>query len=147
VSGVQDTVGDMTGWTIEYEGESFARFYRSLPEYEQAVLTAALEHVLRVHGIDICAGEWGKPLGQGLFEFRVRRSLDAILTTAGLDPSSLSGADRSVLIRVFCTFHGDMIVVLYHGYDKKRDPPPKRRQKEIAKARKLHEAWKRDRRR
>jgi putative component of toxin-antitoxin plasmid stabilization module len=100
-----------------------------------------------VHGIDICAGEWGKPLGQGLFEFRVRRSLDAILTTAGLDPSSLSGADRSVLIRVFCTFHGDMIVVLYHGYDKKRDPSPKRQQKEIAKARKLHEAWKRDRRR
>jgi hypothetical protein len=82
--------------------------------------------------------------GEGLYEFRVRRSLDAILTTAGLDPWSLSGADRSVLIRVFCTFHGDRIVVLHHGYDKKRDPSPKRQQ--IAKARKIHEAW-RDRRR
>jgi phage-related protein len=101
----------MPGWSIEYEGESFARFYRSLREYEQ------------------------------------RRPLDAILTTAGLDPWSLSGADRSVLIRVLCTFHGDRIVVLHHGYDKKRDPSPKRQQKEIAKARKIHEAWRRDRRR
>jgi hypothetical protein len=25
----------MPGWSIEYEGESFARFDRSLPEYEQ----------------------------------------------------------------------------------------------------------------
>jgi hypothetical protein len=147
VSRVQETVGGVPGWSIEYGGESFARFYRSLPECEQAVLTAALEHVLRVHGIDICAGEWGKPLGHGLYEFRVRRSLDAILTAAGLDPRSLSGADRSVLIRVFCTFHGDRIVVLHHGYDKKRDPSLKRQQKEIAKARKIHEAWRRDRRR
>jgi hypothetical protein len=45
----------MPGWSIEYEGEGFARFYRSLLEYEKAVLTAALEHVLRVHGIDIRA--------------------------------------------------------------------------------------------
>jgi hypothetical protein len=133
----------MAAWTIEYAGEDFARFYRSLPEYEQAVLTAAIEHVLKVHGIDVCTGEWGRPLGQGLYEFRVRRSLDAIRSSAGIDPWTLPGADRRVLLRVFCTFHGARVVLLYHGYDKNRDPSAKRQQKEIAKARRLHERWKR----
>jgi hypothetical protein len=131
-------------WSIEYEGSAFARFFTSLPEYEQAVLTAATEHVLAVHGIDICAGEWGKPLGDGLYEFRVRRSLQAILSAAGLDACAAPGSDRSVLIRVFCTFHGDKIVLLYHGYDKKRDPSQRRQQREIAKARRLHQEWKRN---
>lgn len=130
-------------WSIEYEGEAFDRFVFALPEYERTVLTAAFDHVLTVHGIDICAGEWGKPLGKGLYEFRIRRSLNAILTLAGLDAATIHGADRSVLLRVFCTFHGDRIVLLLHGYDKLRDPSPKRQQKEIAKARKLNEEWKR----
>lgn len=44
----------MAGWsmwrrgTSEYEGSAFAGFFASLPEYEQAVLTAAIEHVLAV---------------------------------------------------------------------------------------------------
>ena len=111
----------MAAWSIEYEGSAFARFFTSLPEYEQAVLTAAIEHVLAVQGIDICAGEWGKPLGGGLYEFRIRRALRAILSEAGVDAGAVPGSDRSVLIRVFCTFHGDKIVLLHHGYDKKRD--------------------------
>lgn len=137
----------MTRWTIEYEGEAFARFFFSLGDYEQAVLTAAVEHVLAVHGIDICNGEWGKPLSGGLYEFRVRKSLHAIFTEANATLlSSLVPVDRTVLIRVFCTFHGDKIVLLYSGYDKKKDPSDKRQQREIAKARKIHEQWKHTRR-
>lgn len=136
----------LPGWTIEYEGAGFERFFVKLAGYEQAVLVAAIEHVLKVHGIDICQGEWGKPLGDGLYEFRVRRSLQAILTEAGVEPPmDVSGADRMVLIRVFCTFHGDRIVLLYHGYDKKKDPSKKRQEREISRARKLHSAWKRNR--
>jgi hypothetical protein len=146
VSGAPSTAVGLAAWTIEYAGEDFARFYRSLPEYEQAVLTAAIEHVLKVYGIEICTGEWGRPLGRGLYEFRVRRSLHAILSSAGGEPSALPGADRRVLLRVFCAFHG-RVVVLHHGYDKNRDPSPKRQQKEIAKARRLHERWKRGGRR
>lgn len=48
-----------------------------------------------------------------------------------------------MLLRVFCTFHGDKIVLLYHGYNKKTDPSEKRQRREIAKARKIHERWKR----
>ena len=134
-------------WTVEYEDDRFEKFFDSLPAYEQAVLTAAIEHVLTVHGIDICAGEWGKPLGDGLFEFRVRRPLPAILSEAGAaKPPDLAGSDRQVLLRVFCTFHGDRIVLLYSGYDKKRDPSARRQQREIKRARKAHAQWKRGRR-
>lgn len=135
----------MARWSVDYEGDSFARFFFSLPEYEQAVLTAAIEHVLQVHGIDICAGGWGKPLGDGLYEFRIRRSLQAILTEAGIDPPEHhASTDRQVLLRVFCTFHGNRIVLLYSGYDKKKDPSAKRQQQEIKRARKLHAQWKRE---
>jgi len=132
-------------WSVEYEGDAFERFLFSLPAYEQAVLVAAVEHVLQVYGIDICSGEWGKPLGEGLYEFRVRKSLRTILASAGLDAPEEAGTDRSVLLRVFCTFYGDKIVLLYHGYNKKTDPSEKRQQREIAKARKIHERWKRQR--
>ncbi len=131
-------------WSIEYEGDAFERFLFSLPTYEQAVLVAAIEHVLRAYGIDICSGEWGKPLGEGLYEFRIRKSLRTILVSAGLDTPEGAGADRNVLLRVFCTFHGDKIVLLYHGYNKKTDPSEKRQQREIAKARKIHERWRRN---
>lgn len=136
----------MTSWSVNYAGDSFERFFLSLPEYEQAVLTAAIEHVLVVHGINICAGEWGKPLGDGLYEFRVRRSLDAILAEAGIEPpeDDLAGTDRQVLLRVFCTFHGNRIVLLYSGYNKKRDPSDRRQQQEIKRARRAHAQWKRE---
>ncbi|MCM3662614.1 type II toxin-antitoxin system RelE/ParE family toxin [Georgenia satyanarayanai] len=130
-------------WTIEYEGDAFERFFTSLTSYEQAVLTAAIEHVLMRSGIDICQSEWGKALGKGLYEFRVRRSLQAILSSAGAEvPEDVSGVDRQVLLRVFCTFHGDKIVLLLSGYDKQSDPSEKRQDREIEEARKMLTAWK-----
>jgi hypothetical protein len=133
---------ERAGWTITYEGDKFERFLLSLPEYEQAVLVAAIEYVLKVYGVNICEGEWGRPLGDGLYEFRVKKSLGALLDTAGVDVLRRPGDDQKVLLRVFCAFHGNKIVLLYHGYDKKRDPSKKRQQREINKARKLHKAWK-----
>jgi putative component of toxin-antitoxin plasmid stabilization module len=133
---------ERAGWTITYEGDKFERFLLSLPEYEQAVLVAAIESVLKVYGVNICEGEWGRPLGDGLYEFRVKKSLGALLDTAGVDVLRRPGDDQKVLLRVFCAFHGNKIVLLYHGYDKKRDPSKKRQQREINKARKLHKAWK-----
>ena len=135
----------MVLWSIEYEGDAFERFLFALPAYEQAVLVAAIEIVLKADGIDICASEWGRPLGEGLYEFRIRKSLRTIL--AGADRGTLEGmdADRPVLLRVFCTFYGDKIVLLYHGYNKRTDPSQSRQRREIAKARKLHSRWKRQR--
>lgn len=58
-------------------------------------------------------------------------------------PADLAGTDRQVLLRVFCTFHGRKIVLLYSGYNKKTDTSEKRQQREIAKVRKIHKQWKR----
>lgn len=98
--------------------------------------------------MDVLATEWGKPLGQGLAEFRVRRSLEAIFREACASvPDDVAGSDRRVLLRVFCAFHGDRVVLLLGGYDKGRDPSGKRQQKEIARARKVLKQWQEDQRR
>lgn len=132
----------MTDWQIETETR-FATFFERLDEYKQAVLAAAVETVLQKHGIDICESGWGKNLGSGLYEFRIKKSLKAILSEADMEvPDSFSDPDRTVLLRVFCTFHGNRIVLLLHGYDKGRDPSKKRQNREIAVARKRMAAWK-----
>lgn len=128
-------------WTVEVASDDFERFVRKLPEYEQAVVVAALQHVLAVDGVGICDTEWGKPLGQGLYEFRIRRSLGTILRSAGLlDPAG----GRQVLVRVFCSFVGDKVVLLLGGYDKGRDPSDRRQRREIARARAELARWKRE---
>lgn len=127
-------------WRIEIADERFERFMRKLRPYEQAVLDAAIRHVLAVEGIDICASEWGKSLGGGLYEFRVRRSLATILARAGVDDADAKGG--RVLLRVFCAFEGRRIVLLLGGYDKLRDPSAKRQQREIVAARRALVAWK-----
>lgn len=128
-------------WTIEYFDNNFERFYLGLKPYEQAVVEASLTTVLAVHGIAAFDGGWGKPLGDGLFEFRIQRSHDAILSLAGRAVNSQSNGGRRVSIRLFCTFHGDKIVLLLHGYDKGRDPSARRQQKEITRARAMLTRW------
>lgn len=139
-------------WRAEYyedgRGRSpFARWFeRDLTSYEQAVLAAAVKQVLEVVGIDICSSEWGKSLGDGLYEFRVRQSLHAI-RTYGQSPTPLArpGEDRAVLLRAFVTFYGDRVVLLLHGLNKGRGPSTRKQQKEIAKARRLLKDWRRQR--
>ncbi|MBV7292679.1 hypothetical protein [Corynebacterium sp. TAE3-ERU16] len=112
-----------------------------LPEYEQAVLEAALVNVLGVLGKDTCRSEWCKPLKGGIYEFRMRRSLHSILSEAGKSlPEDLrGGVDRRVLLRVFC--------ILLGGYDKKRDPSPKRQNREIRAVRRELKKWREKERR
>lgn len=133
-------------WSTEYDDARFERFFLSLSGYQQAVLTAAIEHFLAVYGPDICAGDWGKPLGEGLYEFRVSKSLRAIYSAAGVERDADPGDDRKVLIRLFCTFYGKKVVLIFHGYDKGRSPSPKQQQVEIARARAAYRQWRRSRR-
>ena len=105
------------------------------------MIDPAIGHVLAVEGVGICESEWGKALGAGLYEFRVRRSLAAILHSAGIADAGL--ARRPVLVRVFCAFSGNKVVLLLGGYDKLRDPSVKRQQREIAAARATLSTWKR----
>lgn len=135
-------------WTVEvYEDGGFERFYRRLDEAEQATTRAAIEYVLSRLGMDICATEWGKSLGNGLYELRIRRTLGTIVgeygpaEVADVVPAKLS--KRRVLIRVYCTFHGDRVVLLLGGYNKLRAPSRKQEQREIAAARSALNQWRR----
>lgn len=139
-------------WSVEYwedqNGRSlFAVWYEKLRDYDQAVVDTVITRVVMRLGISVCDTEWGKPLGDGLYEVRIRRSLNAILnwgTPVNVDEDSITveGGDKTVLLRLFCTFHGDKVVLLFQGYDKGKDPSDKKQRREIDKARKMLKSWK-----
>jgi putative component of toxin-antitoxin plasmid stabilization module len=127
-------------WNIEFfredTGSMPAReWLYSLPAPKRAAAIAAIEYVLAQLGPDVCRTEYGKPLGKGLFEFRIRHDAGVILRKAG---QSTDGVDDSeaVLIRIFCHAYGDRIVLLLGGYDKGAAPSDRRQQREIETARK-----------
>lgn len=132
----------MSMWKIDVEGV-FERNVKRFPQYEQAVLFAAVEHVLKPMGTDVCSTEWGKNLGQGLYEFRIRKSLNAILEEFARveeDYVHPAGSGRQVLLRAFFVVSGRQIILLLSAYDKRKDPSPKRQRREIARARKQQRA-------
>lgn len=138
------------GWTIEVwedaRGRSpFAVWFSKLPQYEQAVVDAVIEHILTPLGQDICNTEWGKSLGDGLYEVRIRRTLTAIRTWGEPQRADDGPQERRVLLRLFVTFHGSRVVLLFHGYDKGKDPSDRRQKREIARARKTLRAWRTER--
>lgn len=131
-------------WTTETWDPDFPRWFDSLSDYQQAVLDAAIEFVLEEYGTEICATEFGKHLGNGLYEFRVRQSLKAIRKYGGFEVSSSPGDDQTVLLRVFCHFYGDKVILLMCGLDKGKND--KAQQREIKKARKILRVFKEEQR-
>lgn len=139
-----------TSWTLEVwedpSGRSpFEKWYNKLDDHDQAVVETALVKILERYGQDIVATEWGKALGGGLYEFRIRKKLSTLLNWDNPSgPKEMPPwADRSVLLRIFCTFHGDKVVLLFQGYNKGKDPSERRQTQEIKKARKYLRQWKR----
>lgn len=102
----------------------------SLGSSKRAAAIAAIEILLAEQGQDVCGGEHGKHLGDGLFEFRVRHEA-SIIRGEGKGKRG-----NSVLLRIFCHAHGDRLILLLGGYDKGASPSAKKQQREIAKARK-----------
>ncbi len=87
---------------------------------QRRALGHAMYRLLQRYGVGVCGTEYGRQLGGGLFEFRVRLT---------------SGADgERALLRVFCHAAGDRVVVL-GGYDKAKAPSRRRQSAEIVQAR------------
>ena len=111
--------------------------FSELDASKRRALVLALEYVLGEHGVGVCGTEFGRHLGQGLFEFRLRH--DEVALRRRLRPPALSldqsPARSSVLLRVFCHAYGSRIVLLLGGYDKGRDASRKRQRHEIDVAR------------
>lgn len=129
-------------WTITYltlpDGSSpYATFLRNLDPYQRSVVLVAVEEILTHEGTDICATEWGKALGGGLYEFRIRRSLHTIASQVGREIPEMDASDRRPLLRVFFTTAAGHVIVLLGGFDKKRRPHARWQDKQIRRARLL----------
>lgn len=129
--------------------EPVAEFLDDLAAHKRAALLAALSEILAQQGLDVCKTEYGKNLGKGLAEFRLRHTYDEIVRrypAGGAIPSPDRNGDGQVLLRVFFHAHGDKWVLLLGGYDKGRDASRKRQDAEIKRARRRLRQFKEDRR-
>ena len=101
---------------------------------QRRAIGVAMAEILQVEGIGVCRGAYGKQLGDGLFEFRLRHDAGEILRSLG-KPARDEPRHERILLRVFCHAHGDRLILLLGGYDKGADPSAKRQQREITEAR------------
>jgi phage-related protein len=127
-------------WNIEFfcddnGGRPAREWLRSLPSPRRAAAVAAIEYVLSELGPDVCRTEYGKQLGKGLFEFRIRHDKGVILRKAGVETDGQEETEP-VLLRIFCHAYGDRVILLLGGYDKGSGPSDRRQQREIETARK-----------
>jgi len=102
---------------------------------QRRAIGVAMAEILQAEGVGVCRTGYGKQLGDGLFEFRLRHDAADILRSVGKVPRPEPSGER-ILLRVFCHAYGDRIVLLLGGYDKGADPSAKRQQQEIVTARK-----------
>jgi hypothetical protein len=135
------------GYAIEFfrgadGSEPVRRFIDSLSKDKRDSLLAALAQVLARQGLDICRSEWGKQLGGGLAEFRLRHDEREVLARAGIAEFDLPDpSPEKILLRVFFHAHGKRLILLLSGYDKGARSHPRHQQREIERARTLLKEW------
>lgn len=111
-----------------------------LPARKRRALGSVMNHVLQHLGVGVCGTEFGRQLGNGLFESRLRGSeLARALQASGVHPP----AETKILLLVFCHAHGNKLILLLGGYDKGTDPSRSRQDRKIALARRRLEDWRR----
>jgi len=88
---------------------------------QRRALGYAMQRLLQRYGAGVCGTEFGRQLGGGLFEFRLR-------LTAQRDGGT-------ALLRVYCHSSGPGVILVLGGYDKATSPGRRRQAAEIATAR------------
>jgi hypothetical protein len=135
------------GYTIEFfrgadGSEPVRRFIDSLSNDKRDALLAALAKVLARQGLDVCRSEWGKQLGGGLAEFRLRHDEREILARGGVvEPDLPEPSPEKIILRVFFHAHGKRLILLLDGYDKGARPSSRHQQREIERARSHLTEW------
>lgn len=138
---------EKTVWSIEFyrdeQGHEPCREWMEgdLGDVQHDALVEAIRQVLARLGLDVCKTEWGKALGGGLYEFRVRHTAAEVRSMFGGAPPGAKEGER-VMLRVFFHPYGSRIILLLGGYDKGRDPRDRRQDREIEAARKRLKAFK-----
>lgn len=115
-------------------------FMRSLTPLKKRAIGVAINEVLAYEGPNVAAGNMGRNLGRGLYEFKLDQNAEQILRRKGKDPRAET-EEGKILLRVFFHPHGAKLVLLLSGYDKGEQPSRAHQQKEIAAARALLKKW------
>jgi hypothetical protein len=97
---------------------------------QRQAIGTAMRRILQANGVQVCSTQWGRQLGGGLFEFRVRRTGEQMINEGWAKPGSINPSER-ILLRVLCHAHGDKLILLLGGYDKGSAPSRSRQQREI----------------
>jgi hypothetical protein len=123
--------------------EPVRRFIDSLSNDKRDALLAALTHILARQGLGVCRSEWGKQLGGGLAEFRLRHDEREVIAREGAVPESRlpDPSAEKILLRVFFHAHGKRLVLLLSGYDKGTRPSARHQQREIERAHGYLKEW------
>ena len=145
----------LEGWEVEFYADESGRepcreWMETLTPQKRIALEEAIRLVLARRGLGVMETEFGKALGGGLYEFRLRWSAAEVQRKVeGASAETAAKAEKIMLRLFFCT-SGRKIILLLIGYDKARDPGSTRQGREIARARKLltaHEEAERRRKR
>jgi hypothetical protein len=91
--------------------KEFLRQEKELPPEVQVVVRGLLLEVLALEGMSLASGTLLKALGSGLWEFRIGRNLKSVLKSVGIALPH-NARNRKVLIRVFCSFEDEGILLL-----------------------------------
>jgi len=129
-------------WDVEFYEDENGRepcrdWIEDLSREKRLALETALEHVLAVRVLDVVRTEFGKALGHGLYEFRLRWSAAEVARKVGAVLAEQVSETETILLRVFFCTSGSRIILLLSGYDKAKDATGRRQDREIAQARKL----------
>jgi hypothetical protein len=133
-------------WQVEFYADEQGRdpcreWAERLSPTKKAAFLAAVEVVLTAQGINVASNEFGKALGGGLYELRIRQTATEIRQrVAGLPPDEVDSPPEAVLLRVFFCTAGRKIILLMSGYDKGANPSERRQNREIENARRLMRA-------
>lgn len=140
-------------WQVEFYADKNGRepcreWAERLSPQKRAAFIAATRLVLARRGLDVVTTEYGKALGEGLYEFRIRWSAAEIAhKMSGLPAAETGQGPEDILLRVFFSTAGRKIILLLSGYDKARHSGERWQQREIAEARRRLAAHRERRRR
>jgi hypothetical protein len=129
-------------WDIEFYADERGRepclaWIQGLSRQKRIALETAIELILARRGLDVVETEFGKALGGGLYEFRLRWSAVEVANKVGAVTAEPVAGSEAILLRLFFCTSGRKIILLLSGYDKVKSSDERRQDREIAKARKL----------
>ncbi|GMU04777.1 hypothetical protein ASNO1_10290 [Corallococcus caeni] len=126
-------------YTVEFyeEANGFSPVFQWMTEVlspaQRRAVTAALEELVAPMGPDIVATEFGKNLGGGIIELRLRQGEEQLLRRVGKAPRDAHPEDtgEEIFLRIFFHAHGQKRALVLHGYDKGRNAAKRYQQQQI----------------